>query len=77
MEGVNYVLALYPVGKSAVCRSAFLTTWHCNLSAELTKMHSFRPFCWRFCPMGTYNYYLKQEATNDANVFKYSITWVY
>jgi len=34
----------YPVGKiteKAVCRNGFLTTWHCILSAELTKMHSF------------------------------------
>jgi len=27
---------------SAVCKSAFLTTWHCILSVELT--HSFRLF---------------------------------
>jgi len=35
------------VGKiavKAVCRSVFLTTWRCILSAELTKMHSFRLF---------------------------------
>jgi len=36
-----------PVGKiaeKAVCRSVFLTMWHCILSAELTKMHCFRLF---------------------------------
>jgi len=29
-----------------------LTTWHCILSAELTKTHHFRLFLWRFCPLG-------------------------
>jgi len=28
--------------KKAVCRSVFLTTWHCILSAQFTKTHSFR-----------------------------------
>jgi len=32
------------IADKAVCRSVFLTTWHCLLSAELTKTHSFRPF---------------------------------
>jgi len=34
----------FPVGKiteKAVCKSVFLTAWHCILSAELTKSHSF------------------------------------
>jgi len=31
------------IAKKAVSSgSVFLTTWHCILSAELTKMHSFR-----------------------------------
>jgi len=30
------------IGEKAVCRSIFLTTMHCILSAELTKTHSFR-----------------------------------
>jgi len=41
---------MYPVGKipeKAVCRSVFLTMWHCIFSA-----HSFRLFFWRFCPLG-------------------------
>jgi len=41
----------YPVGKiaqKAVRRSVF---WHCILSAELKKTHSFRHFFWRFCPL--------------------------
>jgi len=29
-----------------------VTTWHCILSAELTKTHSLRQFFWRFCPLG-------------------------
>jgi len=28
--------------QKAVCKSVFLTKWHCILSAELTKTHSFR-----------------------------------
>jgi len=28
--------------EKAVCRSVFLTIWHCILSAEITKTHSFR-----------------------------------
>jgi len=34
-----------PVSKiveKTVCMSVFLATWHCNLSAELTKTHSSR-----------------------------------
>jgi len=37
--------SINPVGKiaeKAACRSVFLTTLHCILSAELTKTHSFR-----------------------------------
>jgi len=30
--------------EKAVYMSAFLTTWHCILSAELTKTYSFRLF---------------------------------
>jgi len=36
-----------PVGKideKAVCKSVFWTIWHCVLSAELIKTHSFRLF---------------------------------
>jgi len=29
-----------------------LTTWHCILSAELTKAHSFRLLFWWFCQLG-------------------------
>jgi len=46
--------------KKAVCKSVFLTTWHCILSAELTKMHS-----WRFCPLGNTEY-----NSNITNVTK-------
>jgi len=38
------------LAEKAVCKSVFLTTWHC--SAELTKMHSFRQFSCRFFPLG-------------------------
>jgi len=43
----------YPVGKiaeKAVWRSVFSTKWHCTLSAESTKTHSFRLF---FCCKNT------------------------
>jgi len=40
------------IAKKAVCKSVFLTPWHCNLSAELTKTHPFRLFFWRFCRLG-------------------------
>jgi len=40
------------IAEKAVSRSVLLTTWHCILSAVLTKMHSFRLFFWRFCPLG-------------------------
>jgi len=30
------------IAKKAVCRSVTLTTWHCILSAELTKTHALR-----------------------------------
>jgi len=46
-----------PVGKIAkiaICRSAFLTTRHCILSAEFTKKHSLRLLFWRFCPLGKF-----------------------
>jgi len=32
------------ITEKAVCMSVFLTTWHCFLSAELIKTHSFRLF---------------------------------
>jgi len=38
---------MIPVGKivkKAICKSVFLITGHCILSAELTKTHSFRMF---------------------------------
>jgi len=41
----NFRNSYNPVGKiaeKAVCRSVFLTTWHCILSVELTKTHLFR-----------------------------------
>jgi len=44
--GLQYNISIYiaiPVGKiaeKAVCRS--VSIWHCTLSAELIKMHSFR-----------------------------------
>jgi len=30
------------IAEKAVCRSLFLTTWHCMLSAELTKYALFQ-----------------------------------
>jgi len=32
------------ITEKTVCRSVFLTTWRFILRAELTKVHSFRPF---------------------------------
>jgi len=32
------------IAEKAVCKSVFLTIWHCILGAELTKTHSFRLF---------------------------------
>jgi len=43
---------VYKIAEKALCRSAFLTTWHCILSAQLTKRHSFRLFFGDFCPLG-------------------------
>jgi len=37
----------FPVGKIAVCRSVFLITWYCILSAELNTVF------WRFFPLGS------------------------
>jgi len=34
--------------KKAICSECISTTWHCILSAELTKTHFFRLFFWRF-----------------------------
>jgi len=38
------------IAKETVSKSVFLTMWHCILSAEFTKTHSYR--LWRFCPLG-------------------------
>jgi len=41
----------FPVGKiseKALCKSVFLTIWHCFLSAELNSSDC---FFWRFCPL--------------------------
>jgi len=45
--GKRFSPSNFPAGKiagKAVCRCVFLTTWHCVLSAELTKTHSFKLF---------------------------------
>jgi len=42
-SGVN---KMGKIAEKAVCRSVFLTNWHCNLSALL------RTVFWRFCPLG-------------------------
>jgi len=58
MSGKTNISHYCPVGKIAekgVCRSVFLvflTIWHCIFSAKLTKIPSFRPFFWRFFPLG-------------------------
>jgi len=47
--------SLYPVAKIAektVCKSVFLTAWHCICSAELIKTHSFSLFFRRIFPLG-------------------------
>jgi len=47
--------SLFPVGKvadKAVCRSVFLTIWHCILNVELTKNALLQTDLWRFCPLG-------------------------
>jgi len=42
-----------------------LTTRHCVLSADNTKLHSFRLlFFWRFCPLDTY---FQLPVTNHTN----------
>jgi len=46
---------IFTVGKiaeKAVCSSVFLTTWHCTLSAEITKNALLQTFFLRFCPLG-------------------------
>jgi len=40
MRSLQKFKRTFPVGKiaeKAVCKSVFLTIWHCNVSAELTK----------------------------------------
>jgi len=49
---MSHSIPVGKIGEKAVCRSAFLTTCHCILSAELIKAHSFRLFVCRFCPLG-------------------------
>jgi len=41
-------------GKSPKKQSVgvYFDNWHCILSAELIKRHSFRLLFWRFCPLG-------------------------
>jgi len=34
------------ITEKAVCKSVFLTIWHCNLSAELTNSHSSGGLAW-------------------------------
>jgi len=59
---LNIDMIYTPVGKineKAVCRSVFLTTWHCILSAELTKTHSFRLFFSDFAHWDSTDIYLR------------------
>jgi len=41
------------IPEKAVYRSAFLTTWHCILSTELTKKALLQTIFWGFCPLGS------------------------
>jgi len=38
--------------KKTVCRSVFLATWHCILSAEMTKNALLQTIFWGFFPTG-------------------------
>jgi len=40
------------IAEKAVCKSVFLTIWHCILSAEITKMRSFRDVLLAVLPTG-------------------------
>jgi len=55
MTDIYFRNNINPVGKIAektVCKSV---TWHCILSAELTKNALFQTvFFWRFCPLGSW-----------------------
>jgi len=50
---VKFIIKEYPI--------VFLTTWHCILSAELTKSHSFRVIFCRFCPLVNFFYHAFRE----------------
>jgi len=54
-HGVSAPAQWAKLPKKAVCRSVYLTTWHCILSTELTKRTPsdcfFGDFAWRFCPL--------------------------
>jgi len=60
-----------PVGKiaeNAVCRSVFFTIWHCILSAELTKPHSFRRF------FGDFAHWESKSNNNRLIVYSFPIS---
>jgi len=44
--------------KAVICASVFLTTWHCILRAELTKMRSSECFMANLCYLGVSNTFL-------------------
>jgi len=48
------------IAEKAARRSVFLTVWHCIMSAELTKTHSFRLF---FCDFAYWAYTLQTNLT--------------
>jgi len=49
------IIKVVKIAEKAVCRRVFLTTWHCVLSAELTKTHSSRLFFGDFAHWGKTN----------------------
>jgi len=56
--------------KSPVCRSVFLTTWHC------IKTHSFRLFFWRFFPLGAEIFFIWNEITFNTWIWRKTQTQV-
>jgi len=62
----NTSIISHPVGKiteKAICRSVFLTLWHCILSAESTKTHSFR---YTYLQLATSDFLYKSDYPNYA-----------
>jgi len=59
------------ITEKAVCESVFFTPWHCILSAELIKTHSFRD-----CFLGDFAHWDMGEGEVHDNLFSLDIRFV-